>query len=831
MRNPQCAGRKNAGIALVVTLIILVLLAAMAVALLQTSSLERGTSKAVADKAKADLIAQTAVNAAIARLVDNITTYPDSATTWETINGDPGTVIYYRTGTPEQGAGSPMNVLPLISGATSQTVANKGNSLGGSALDDQNSYDLNHARFSGDTHGWIGAPPGAAGRPSYRGLWINLTDSDSKVTGRYAYWMEDESFKANANYMGSTPRGSSTLGDNPNQVPFQGILKAVLAGNPDSITLNTVAASVTSYRGQFPSSFFYNFRDINQVSGESTLADNAKFEATIFSGTSNLSRSGTKRVDLNKVVFSSTDPVEIRKQLDEIINSITYHLPNFAQRFYRTGTDKNSLDVPSTGTPSHQTIYLNKVAANIRDYIDTDSQPTIVNNDSGLTINIGAAPTHSLPGGGASGTNEVIAIGKEAVPMMQEYMLRVKQDVFSNRLGTSATYKLEIDHYIEVWNLTDKDITVASLGPNPFLRIANQFGWDAGGATDIPESPSRDFSIPLNVFTNSGGAQLSFPAGTATVLTTDPTPLPSTFPGVDASRVFHPPAGTPADSYRVYQGVTQKKSGSNLRIDSIPRPVNSSNAADLETELIIGNDNGVLESFGAPAVYYITANVDDGSSNADSTRSDITQYYFRASSLKGNALGATPSQVGDPRTNNEQLSVTTSTANDDQTPYKLEAWNSPSQIPNTTFTALNSNYVNPTLWTDYAKNVADAAHAPAVIANGPLTSIGQLGDVFDPVRSIGVSGNILYSRGGGRTLKIGQPDDLWDGNSNSASREWTAWRLTDVFATTDAVQLDGRININGVNRDGGAAFKTALYGYNFEVSPDSDPTIVTILIR
>ena len=343
-------------------------------------------------------------------------------------------------------------------------------------------------------------------------------------------------------------------------------------------------------------------------------------------------------------------------------------------------------------------------------------------------------------------------------------MLRVKQDIFSNRLGTSATYKLEIDHYIEVWNMTDKDITIASLGPNPFLRIANQFGWDAGGATDIPESPSRDFSIPLNVFTNSSGTKLSFPAGTATVLTTDPTPLPSSFPGVDPSRVFRPPAGTPADAYRVYQGTTQKKSGSNLRINSIPRPVNSSGAADLETELILGNDNGVLESFGAPAVYDITANVDDGSSNAYITRSDITQYYFRASSLKGNAFSAIASQVGDPRTNDEQISVTTSTADEDQTAYKLEAWNSPTQIPNTTFTALDSNYVNPTLWVDPAKSVADAAHAPAAIANAQLTSIAQLGDVFDPVRSIGAapgSGNIIYSRGGGRTLKIGQPDDLW----------------------------------------------------------------------
>src|SRR5207248_8258713 len=107
----------------------------------------------------------------------------------------------------------------------------------------------------------------------------------------------------------------------------------------------------------------------------------------------------------------------------------------------------------------------------------------------------------------------------------------------------------------------------------------------------------------------------------------------------------------------------------------------------------------------------------------------------------------------------------------------------------------------------------------------------QLGDIFDPVRTKGDSSNILLSRSGGRTLKIGQPErfdatinptGLWDGNSSSASREWTAWRLTDIFSTTDLVQLDGRVNINGVNRDGGADLKAALYGYSFQPVPDAD---------
>src|SRR5436190_1295503 len=91
---------KDRGFALIVTVIILALLAVMAVAFLSTSRVERGTARGVADKVKADLAAQSAVNAAISRLIDNLTNYPDSATTWETINGDPATVVYYRDKTP-----------------------------------------------------------------------------------------------------------------------------------------------------------------------------------------------------------------------------------------------------------------------------------------------------------------------------------------------------------------------------------------------------------------------------------------------------------------------------------------------------------------------------------------------------------------------------------------------------------------------------------------------------------------------------------------------------------------------------------------------------------
>ncbi len=871
--SPDPSSNRTGGFALIVSLIMIALLTIMAVAFLSSSGTDRATGRAAANKAKADLASQAAINVAISRLVDNVMKYPDSATSWERVTQAgsstaqyEGTTLYYRDQTPENvtpGTPSPLHALPLISGAQSvlippppQTPSVREATLRSAlpVLDATNSFDFNHARFAGDTQGTIGAPFGTTPRPEFRAQWIDLKDSDGNVTGRYAYWMEDESFKVNVNLMGKTPRGANTLGDSPSQIPLQGLLKQTLGAGFDP---EAVANDIFANRAAFPNSLFFEFRALNHVTGQSDLAESAKFEATIHSGSSNLSRSGTKRVNLNKVVTASADPSVIRNQLDQIIKTITYHLPNFAQRFYRTGTDKNSLDVQNSGSSLHQTIYLNKIAANIRDYIDADSQPTIVKNDPpAYTVVVGSPPARSLPIGGSTGSNPIAAIGKENVPFLQEYMLRAKQLLFSSRLGTSANYKIEIDHYLEFWNMGTRDITLADLGPNPFLRVSNQFGWKASpnsgmpAGTDIPDGPSRDFSIPLSVFKSvSGNAPLVFRAGEATVLTTDPStspnpgPLPAGF-GVDATRIYRPPPGVPADQFRIYQGVTYYKSNSELRLTSQMRP--AANGSDYEMELILGNDNGLIESFGSLAVVAISVNVDDGTgpTGQDSQKFDATKYHYRGSSLKGNKAVSpnTPikSELGDPRTNNEQLSLDyTSVAGEDQTAYKSTLTSS--NVPGyATLTGLN--YFNDVSsannsagrWPELADNIMDSAHAPAVVSNAPLKSIGELGYIFDPVRQLDVTGSVNFSRSGARTLRIGQPErfdpafnatGLWDGNSNMSSREWTAWRLADIFATSDSVSLPGRININGVIRDRGFALKAALYKYIFQSGAESDPKL------
>ncbi|MFM8720056.1 MAG: hypothetical protein ACKOFH_11105, partial [Chthoniobacterales bacterium] len=110
-------------------------------------------------------------------------------------------------------------------------------------------------------------------------------------------------------------------------------------------------------------------------------------------------------------------------------------------------------------------------------------------------------------------------------------------------------------------------------------------------------------------------------------------------------------------------------------------------------------------------------------------------------------------------------------------------------------------------------------------------------------------------RGGGRTLRVGQPEvgqnsaptntTVWwyAGSQTNASRTWTSWRLADIFTTTvsgatsaaatgpgvwrttNSFTVPGLINPNGALRDNGAALKAALFGLEGEPSPSAgDPT-------
>jgi hypothetical protein len=939
----QRSNTAPAGFSLVVSLIVLTLLAILVTGFLSSTAVDRATAHAFASKTQAETVAATGANQAISMLREYITKYPDSVTTWESLattaagpNPVEGTMLYYYNQTPPTNfdagaAAAPVRyMLPLMSrgvdangallGPVLATTAGKTNALGseawlenstvvGSTTVEANTIDLNRRRFNTDTEGWIGSAPKVANTPPkpYRARWIEVksptekrTDASGhltttpKTTGRYAFWIEDESFKTNLNFVGrglKAPSAGKPLGRGgeaaenlllktdfsasptpaplPQQIasliPLQGILTSARA--PVGIGYDKVASDLFTLRTNLAGTRLPDFRSYNQIQGSDggafRLADDTKFLTTVFSGGLNLSRHGSQRLNLNGLKFDKRyddreglTNAELQDGIDRVVSSIRYHTPKFGERMFRltTGSTAAELNVESVKTRQSQRninysdIYAYKIAANIRDYIDPDPLPTVIM--SGGTVASRAVPTQSLPS--TEGTlSDLWALGKDSAPFLQEAVARYRSTY------TASRYTLQVDYYIEFWNMTEQDVSVNDLKGDPFIEVFFQVGWidqGTGGTltSDSGKRPERTTDRARRRFVmhlsraQKNGAPLVFKAKTCTVVTSDPsyqqTPaaVGDAAPfsgGYKVANIYYCPVDDP--NSRDFRGPC---STSGIRPQFISQG-GSSTPQDYETEIFMGNDTGLIESQPAPISHGglepLTATVQKENRKTAPIRDE---WY--GGTLLGN--GTSPSQMGDPRTNTEALIFTRfngGTAEPDQGRYFNDT-------SNTRFSLglPNSMYVWPSLnnpWKDFYRgwdgktNSVDFTPinfpAAAVVANAPMTSIGQLGDIFDPAREKGGVGSLDVegARGGGRTLRIGQPDYRVEHDAqnrlvpNSPSQAWAAWRLCDHLSVTNELYLPGVININGLKRDNGAALRAACSGISIFEAARTNPVITS----
>lgn len=879
---PPLASRlpPTSGFALVATLLMITVITGAAVAFFQSTRIERFVSRNYADLARAQLAAEAATAAGQALITALFTNYPDSCVAWALVpdvtTGSTNNLatFYFRTTntsgflTNGANAATPASqpvflyAYPLASGANEAEIStftssapvftNTATPDGQAGLTTNNSYDLN-------VNNWIGTPPGGT-KPALRAKWIEILKDPSQPKNtslnssgqpinppiaRYAFWAEDESFRVNLNRVGASPRGNNTPGTNPAEIALQG----ALSGNNATLAQGITNLQVT-LRSNIPTPATMG---LASPSGNYT---NNRFVVSVHSSGLNLSRGGTLRLNLNQVISSSTDPSTIRSQLDRILAGITNintnaspsntaAMPAFGQRFYRLNTNggtalnDTSVVTGTAGANLRTSIYLQKIAANIRDYIDSDSQPTVINNDSGFTINNNNIPWNAFAGGISGGNGPydtaIASVGKEAVPLLTEYAVRVLLTSWqTNGTGTnrSADFVFRLFHYFEFWNPTTKDIPVSALGANPRLQVLNMYGFNVGAGGTI--SPSSPPVITANLDSFSG--LTVFPANSFTILTTEPPGDATTCPFPNNSSFKRAPS-----SFTTYSGTTRLTSQVNGVYQPRVRPLlGTSNtparagtgSTDYDLWVSLINDAGTLESFTALPTAAPTG-ADPGEANALTVHNDSgnninsSTFKWRSGSLRGND---SLSRSGDPRSLHEQMNIARYiTAGDaaNQTRFFTET-----SLGNVSLGQLNgaANYVNPNNWTDYSPAIPSGSTSnlsPYRHLDTPLDTIGRLGDVYDPALFLSLgSTDITLVRGGARTLKIGQSErwtninfsGLWDGSETNASRNWTSWRLADVFATTNAVTLPGVININGALRDTNA-LSALVFGLIYESSP------------
>jgi hypothetical protein len=852
---------RRSGFALALTIIILALVAVTAVAFLVTATTERSNASNYAHIEKAELLAEAGVNAAIARVTTEMQYRPYHAIGYRPVSvgtsANPLTEILPvitgpRTTDP---AVATYNTAPVTTSdvylvsTTGATATGPPGSLAPTNLDDTNSVDLNANHLSSEPKGWIGSPVTAAAPIPYRAPWVDVlrdptrpqqpdptTANYNPVIGRYAYWVEDETSKLDSSIVGNEDSGGGFKRGNGLVVTDLDVGALPLVGGSPLPTgdIPTNQAIIDFRSGQpIPDARFLN--RVTKLA--SNVHETTKFYETCFSLSDDLAGTGRRRANLNALVTNTLDAPMIAGNIDDIAYVISgAHLfnnsglgptptpgPSDHRVFKDAPTTTNALPTfgsrfftSSAPTTDQANMYIERIAANIRDYIDSDSQPTYV--DISDQVVSGSKPTFAWKSG-----SEPRAIGKEAIPYLQEVAWCGYQRKMEDIPGSSPkarSFDVDIDFYFEFMNPTTKDFVAP---PGAFLKVYNGISFSKG-SYGMLRYPDQEFQI--------GG--MKFPAGAATVLTTVPTPqddVPGLLLGTNVIRL--------TGAIRNFTGTTDEKIGSSVGLQLFGRDGGSNPPTyDYQTEAVWGTPNGVYEALGylpAGGNNTYTWNMDGLASEMAPNKTRFVYSY----SLRGND---DQSRTGDARSLSEQLQMLSGTSlGNDQTRFYADIQGDgnlppPKGIPQkTTLGKAATTYVDTTRWPDYTPGLTDdSATAYAVVRDDAMQSIGELGNIYDPVRTIAsASGSsILQARGGGRTLKVGQMDDRITGARFSTTWFNAAWRLTDLFSadlTKDSsdnyVKVStptsrGKININGVLRDDGMAFKSALRSLTFLLSPD-----------
>lgn len=919
MKPKKTECRREHGVALITTVIVVAVLAVVAVAMMQTTTVDRLSSRSVANSYRARLAADAGAVLAKGMVADLFARYPDSVTGWQNIGGgdvngtnNEATVFYMRALAKNTSAGATPSTpaaeivflaQPLISRVTTNgrqdaletnpvaisNVTALFPYVAGSTTD---AIDLN-ATTAARPDPFIGSRSSyKPGNPITAAQWVYMTkdgepsSASNPYIARFAFWMEDESFKVNVNIASDGSRGPNSLGTNASDARLMGAFTNSSVTTINSMNVETVVSVRTNLPGGvFPSAATLGLAGNVDASGAGEL----RFLTTCHSAGLDFSRGGFRRFPLSRATFQADSAATGADGLKRFVAAITngFACPDFGQRFYKSTVDASAagfvseLNSNRVTSPGHRDLYLLRLAANVKDQLDDDDAPTIVTvtktnvESAGLWDNKTCTTPQNAyaiePDGGGTlgaptvGGSRVAAIGKENVARLQEYAIHGRvnkmepQGYNTNAVGSGsgAEFEIAIDHYLEFWNMGTTPINLSGC----FIKIYDMPVMDLGGGSSRPDLTDPSRSVTLRI--DSG----SIPAGACVVVTSAPAaeinkdlcPTPNIISATveNGARVF---TGNTLNSYtstkatnssgtvfdRAYVIKTTYRSGS----------VGSS-VADFGTTMVMGNaTNGYLDSFvGLP----ISRSGNSASFDLDARHFERTRvsgspnqnnFYARAGSLMGNlsatwnnsattaaGFGDPLAAVGDPRTLNEALEMliyqvsSTTPSRVEQSRFLDASISDPATFPaaNVTLGSVNANYVDITKWPD----CSDASNN--FIINTNLRTIGDLGFVFDPVRFKGDSSTVDRVRGGGRTLRIGQSElynqtnnrsGLWDGTQTNASRNRVAWRLADIFTTNTnpaCTSIAGLINPNGALRDGGAAMKAALFGMTLMAPPAGSP--------
>lgn len=858
--------------ALVTTLFVLVVLSTIVVAFLTSMNLERKISKSLKTKYQAELVAEAGVQDFLKRL-DNIKADgPYSAFYVLGSNTNPylflgkrifssnGTttkrVPLFSTGVTNFATLTNFDAVFLSANAVvTQDIDRSGTAVSRTLSNSNDIWcDINktNARFPSGLVGLRNTFTNTNSIPLLSANWIYIKDTAGKVVGRYAYWADDECSKLDLRLAGSsnnlTGNHTRSNGSTFNELALTPLTNAPASTNnlTASNLANLLAFTNTSIQA-LPLSPQHAQYPI-AAAGNLTAAQwqSIKPFVTIYSRHDDRSLDGKRRVNLNALVTSTTDAAQIANQTLTIRDAITNNLPKFGERFYSAANG-----TATTPTASHQIAYATRIAANIRDFIDTDNQATIIQADgtaySGNSPDFVTYDTYDsdLP----------LAFGKENGLFLSEYLRIVRVVNPTTDTGVSGDIIpliVRFAHYVELSNISGKLINTSNLGDNLHVRIANRQRW-------INESNGSPSQLRLSDVIMRLPANIEIPPGGIIYLTTDGGDFPSGSQngliGITATNRYQLSLGDEAGQWNLTNttGNTPKISGTEYEDYSIsttatntpsgPRysVVDSSIAnplySDQRERIILASLSGIIDC--AFRIHSIrNQKLGRGVDNPVSAETFLCDPEAEGNN---NADPNARRSRGDLRSNMEltsaQYNNTSVCWKHGNTGRGVKEFGDPNLNVFSTFGTLNYKYDQlPTyrgnLLSAWRKGWYEFTSDPTgnhFVKNTNLTSLAELGYVYDPIRY-----DIEGYRSMGATLRIGQSDSATNNRATNSAADYQNWLggrgsdsatnaayaknaflLMDVFRTD--TNTAGRINPNSVVRDGfGTVMRAALTNFAYE---------------
>ena len=724
------------GAALVTALMVIVVLSVVTVAFLQSVKTLNIISQSHENYVRAQLAARAGLAAGIGSLTRG-TTNDHYIVVLNQSNGQ----LYAGTG---QTNGNSFEYIPLFSASSNYTNNSQAVSI----------TNLPTTNVSGATNLTF-TLPGGLGVTGPGVSWIPLTNSLGNTNARFAYWVEDLSGKIDLSVMGAGGMDARRpSGTNSREIALWSLFNA----NATSDVNNPDVAALIAAR-----SVLFTPATARVISGNVTATMLADLAAGL--------QHDTNEPQLIPFGFGYTKEGQPKMNLNanltalgasNIINHIQTNLPLFSSA-NRSGGMSN-------------TTYMNYLAANIVDYADADSTPTVVGGEAG---------------------NEPMPWLNEIWDHYQWQGWSGTPAVVTNSDGTK-TINITVASYAEFWNMTDKAVTgnlsFVQDQTNRIVRMGNGSTGPAEQLTAIPWSFStNDITFQPNEYkvlmVASNQISLKWGSDIIKALNTNPPSYIYIQANTNGNIVYELAwNGIKIDA------VTNSASGLRRLSSSLRRegPYNQNNTW-LGNSFISPNNIGV-GLFGDPRINRYV--------------SQSTNVPAPQSRLQGNVYANRDCTWGGRNTNGGGTFI-----------LELKNWSDGTYITNTPLGYKPAD--NSEIPTDpsIAAGISSLynSNAPVRFSNsGEFSNVCELGNIFDPVQwQINASSGVVHitstsnasaNAGGGQSLRIGRAEHPRFALTANATPQFTnglrASQLLDIFEIGPGSSSGvsnvpaGRININ-----------------------------------